>query len=260
MERIATDLLGELPLTERGNRYILVVSDYFTKWTECFAIPNMEARTVADVIVRQIIARFGVPSAIHSDQGQLLKAYVNEHQTDWDDHLPFVTMAYRSVEHKTTGCSPNYLMLGREVQTPLDIMYELPSSVKNNPENRWVWELKEKMEATHKLVRENIAGAMLRQKSLHDRNVSWRSFKNDDGVYVFFPRHKVGQSPKLTSFWRVPFKVIEKCTDVTYKIPCGQRGKPQVIHVDRIKAKKQQILSFERPENTQGDVIIDMDF
>ena len=116
------------------------------------------------------------------------------------------------------------------------------------------------MEATHKLVRENIAGAMLRQKSLYDQRVTWRSFKNDDEVYVFFPRHKVGQSPKLTSFWRGPFKVIEKCTDVTYKIPCGRRGKPQVIHVDRIKAKKQQILSFERPENRQGDVIIDIDF
>ena len=98
----------------------------------------------------------------------MLKTYVNEYQTDWDDHLPFVTMAYRSVEHETTVCSPNYLMLVREAQTPLDIMYETPSSVKNNPENRWVWELKEKMEATQKLVRENIAGAMLRQKSLHD--------------------------------------------------------------------------------------------
>ena len=50
----------------------------------------------------------------------------------------------------------------------------------------------------------------------------------------------VGMSPKLTSFWRGPFKVIEKCADVTYKIPCGRRGKPQVIHVDRIKAKEQQ--------------------
>ena len=55
MERKATDILGELPMTECGNRYILVVSDYFTKWTECFAIPNMEARTVADKIVREVI-------------------------------------------------------------------------------------------------------------------------------------------------------------------------------------------------------------
>ena len=49
MERIAVDILGELPITERGNRYILVIGDYFTKWTECHAMPNMEASTVASI-------------------------------------------------------------------------------------------------------------------------------------------------------------------------------------------------------------------
>ena len=70
MERIATDILGELPLTDKGNRYILVRSDYFTKWTEAFPMQNMEARTVADIIVREVVSRFGVPSSIHSDQGR----------------------------------------------------------------------------------------------------------------------------------------------------------------------------------------------
>ncbi|CAG2221978.1 unnamed protein product [Mytilus edulis] len=46
MERLATDILGELPETENGNRYILVVTDYYTKWTESFPMPNMEASTV----------------------------------------------------------------------------------------------------------------------------------------------------------------------------------------------------------------------
>ena len=69
MDRIATDILGELPVTEDGNKYILVVSDYFSKWTECFPMPNMEAATVARIIVEQVIARFGVPYTIHSDQG-----------------------------------------------------------------------------------------------------------------------------------------------------------------------------------------------
>ncbi|VDI82080.1 Hypothetical predicted protein [Mytilus galloprovincialis] len=70
MERIATDILGELPETENGNKYILVVSDYYTKWTESFAMPNMEAKTVAKIIVEEVIVRFGVPHWIHSDQGR----------------------------------------------------------------------------------------------------------------------------------------------------------------------------------------------
>ncbi|VDI22073.1 Hypothetical predicted protein [Mytilus galloprovincialis] len=69
MERIATDILGELPETENNNKYIVVISDYFTKWTEAFPMPNMEARTVAKILVEEVVARFGIPYTIHSDQG-----------------------------------------------------------------------------------------------------------------------------------------------------------------------------------------------
>jgi hypothetical protein len=64
MQRIATDIVGELPETENGNKYILVVSDYFTKWTEAFAMANMEAGTVARIMVEEVVTRFGVPHVI----------------------------------------------------------------------------------------------------------------------------------------------------------------------------------------------------
>ncbi|CAC5366411.1 unnamed protein product [Mytilus coruscus] len=70
MERLATDILGELSETENGNRYILVVSDNYTKSTESFPMPNMEASTVVKIIVEEVIARFGVPSWIHFDKGR----------------------------------------------------------------------------------------------------------------------------------------------------------------------------------------------
>ena len=69
MERIAIDVLGPLPMTEAGNKYILIIADYFTKWVEAFPLPNQEAKTVADKLVNEVICRFGVPLMIHSDQG-----------------------------------------------------------------------------------------------------------------------------------------------------------------------------------------------
>ncbi|XP_014672425.1 PREDICTED: dihydropyrimidine dehydrogenase [NADP(+)]-like [Priapulus caudatus] len=68
-ERVAIDIMGPLEETEKGNKVIMVVCDYFTKWMECFALPNQEAYTVADVLVTEYICRYGVPYQIHTDQG-----------------------------------------------------------------------------------------------------------------------------------------------------------------------------------------------
>lgn len=70
MERIVIDILGELTITEKGNRYILMIGDYFTKRTECHAMPNMETNTVASILTEQVVSRFGLPYIIHSDQGR----------------------------------------------------------------------------------------------------------------------------------------------------------------------------------------------
>jgi hypothetical protein len=74
MERIAVDMLGPLPLTPRGNKYILVLCDYFTKWTEAIAVPDQEAKTVASAIVNEFVTRFGTPLQLHSDQGSCFEA------------------------------------------------------------------------------------------------------------------------------------------------------------------------------------------
>ena len=69
-ERIAIDIAGPFPVTKDGNKYILVAMDYFSKWPEAYAIPNQESVTVAQVLVDNLICRFGVPLEIHSDQGR----------------------------------------------------------------------------------------------------------------------------------------------------------------------------------------------
>lgn len=70
MERIAMDISGPWPLSENGNRYILVVTDHLTRWSEAYAIPDQEAKTIAEVFVTQFVTRFGCPRLIHTDQGR----------------------------------------------------------------------------------------------------------------------------------------------------------------------------------------------
>ncbi|GBM94686.1 Retrovirus-related Pol polyprotein from transposon 412 [Araneus ventricosus] len=63
------DILGPFPVTTEGNRYVLVLMDYFTKWPEAIPIPDQEASTVAEELVRSWISGCGVPMILHSDQG-----------------------------------------------------------------------------------------------------------------------------------------------------------------------------------------------
>lgn len=61
MEKVCRDILGPLATSDRGNKYVLVICDEFTKWTEAFALPNQEAVTIATVFVNEFICRFHAP-------------------------------------------------------------------------------------------------------------------------------------------------------------------------------------------------------
>ncbi|MCG8034850.1 MAG: hypothetical protein JAZ03_22125, partial [Candidatus Thiodiazotropha taylori] len=92
---------------------------------------------------------------------------------------------------------------------PIDIMFEMPPSVKPVPVNQWVWQLRERLETAHTYVRQTTGESMHRQKKVRDRKQYYEVFKPGDNTYVYFPVKKVGHSSKLTSFWRGPDQVLE---------------------------------------------------
>jgi len=56
LERVALDILGPLPRSESGNKFVLVACDLFTHWTEAIAIPDQLAETVAKAFVNDYIS------------------------------------------------------------------------------------------------------------------------------------------------------------------------------------------------------------
>jgi transposase InsO family protein len=69
LERISLDILCPVTRTHTGNKYILVVTDYFTRFAEACGLPDIETPTVADKLLTEFICRYGLPLPIHTDQG-----------------------------------------------------------------------------------------------------------------------------------------------------------------------------------------------
>ena len=68
-DRVAVDVLGPFKPSNRQNRYIVVFSDYLTRWCEAFPVPSVEANVIARLLVDEIIARHGAPRVLLSDRG-----------------------------------------------------------------------------------------------------------------------------------------------------------------------------------------------
>ena len=66
-DKISMDCMGPLPLTEKGNKYILSCQDQLSKYLIAIPIPNQEAETIAGALVDNVITLFGSPGSIITD-------------------------------------------------------------------------------------------------------------------------------------------------------------------------------------------------
>lgn len=64
------DCIGSLPQTCRGKEYIIVATDYVTRWAEAQAVASIGGATTASFLFRKVSSRFGIPHSLVSDQGQ----------------------------------------------------------------------------------------------------------------------------------------------------------------------------------------------
>ena len=165
-KRVAVDLVGPIsPVSEKGNRYILTVVDFATRYPEAVALPKIETERVAEALL-EVFSRVGFPKEMLSDRGtqftsdmmkeisrlvstkqlfttpynprcnglceringvlkSMLKKMCQERPKDWDRYLPAILFAYREEPQSSTGFSPFELLYGRTVRGPMQILKEL---------------------------------------------------------------------------------------------------------------------------------------
>ena len=162
--RIAMDIVGPLPKTSRGHRYILVIVDYATRYPEALPLRAATAKAVAKEQFL-LFSRVGIAREVLTDQGSCfmsrvmkelfsllqvtqIRTSVYHPQTDglverfnktlksmlkkamdtdgknWDQLLPHVLFAIREVPQASTGFSPFELLYGRRPRGILDLAKE----------------------------------------------------------------------------------------------------------------------------------------
>jgi hypothetical protein len=161
-ERIQMDLIGPLPVTERGNKYICVAIECLTRWTEAAPLKNATAEEVKNFLYDHIITRFGCPIHLQTDQGTHFKNHIireltqkwnithhfsssyhpqsngmveRQNQTiskalartcqgkDWDLKITQCLLAHRSTKHAVTGFTPAELLYGTNILLPIEARY-----------------------------------------------------------------------------------------------------------------------------------------
>ena len=148
-ERVGIDIVGPMNRSRKGNRYLLTICDYATRYPEAIPLSNIRTSTVANALLT-VFARVGLPEEIVHDQGTdimstvmqtickklqitQLKATAYHQQTNgvterfhatlknmmrntWDELIPHFLFAYREVPSQSTGFAPFELLYGRQVR------------------------------------------------------------------------------------------------------------------------------------------------
>ena len=215
-ERWYLDLTGPHPKSNHGHQWILTCIDSFTKWAEAFPLRTKEAEPIAKILVERVFSRFGIPLSILSDQGKevdgrimnevcrlfgieklrttpykpstnqverfhrtlnsILAKTVSEHQKDWDMQLPFALAAYRATRHRSTGYTPNFLVLGRETRAPPDLIYGTPEDEHPEEYDSFVEGIRTRMTTAYEEVRRQLRRSAEYNKRYYDIGLREKKF------------------------------------------------------------------------------------
>ncbi|KAJ8962916.1 hypothetical protein NQ318_001327 [Aromia moschata] len=141
--------------------------------------------------------------------------------------------AYRSSVHETTGQTPASIVMGRELRLPCDLKFGCTPGDDVAGED-YVSTLRQRMDDIHERVRSNIQGASDRMKETYDINANDGRYQPGNQVWLYNPQRRRGLSPKLQSSWEGPYEVVTRINDVVYRIQKLPRGKPRVVHFNRL--------------------------
>lgn len=209
-DKVFMDIVGPLPTTTRGNKFILTFEDDLTRFMDCYPLPNAEAGTVAKVFYDEIISRYRIPKLLLTDRGsnfcsdlfkktckflQISKLETTAYHPQTNgalerNHGPLIEYL-RSFSNDNPADWDDWLRQAMYVHnntphsstklTPMDVLFgftsEIPSSIKKPPfpiydHENYYYELRHKLQKAYQIAKTNLDISKVKTKEYYDKKKS----------------------------------------------------------------------------------------
>lgn len=270
--QVGMDFLGPFPTSTTGNRWIIVATDYLTRYAETSALRRGTADEAAQFFLESIVLRHGAPAVVITDRGTafmakfldiVLRLSGTAHRKTTAYHpqtnglterlnrtLADMISMYVDVEHKNWDEVLPYVTFAYNTarqetthQTPFSLVYGrevtttldamLPHEFDDNETG--AEEITQRAEAARQLARWRIHEQQecdARRYNLRHRPVTYNI---GDKVWVWTPIRRRGLSEKLLRRYFGPYIVLRRISDVTYEVvPDGSHCSKRRRHLPEV--------------------------
>ncbi|UYV79612.1 hypothetical protein LAZ67_18000031, partial [Cordylochernes scorpioides] len=256
IRKVGMDLLGRFPKSDNGNKWIIVCTDYLTRFAVTKALPTGEAKEAAKFLMEDVVLKHGAPREIITDRGRVFQSKLIAELTNQCSSIHRFTTAYHpqtnglterlnktlanmiamyvSVEQKDWDVILPYVTFAYNTAkqdttgfTPFKLIHgrEAETTVDTlfpNPhedlQEDYSQKIASRVEETRQLARLETLKAQEKDKARYDSKHEAMDYNVGDLVWIFIPIRKVGLSEKLMKRYFGPYRVTRKLSDVTFEV------------------------------------------
>lgn len=252
MQLLYLDVAGPLPRTRSQHTHILIVVDGFSRYTYLLPLKKHTTEAILKALQTYVFATVGYCQTVCTDNAStfrshafneflllhgiqahhtppyypnpnmaerqirtlktILTAFHADDQSQWDTHLPFFQQSINSVRHSSTQYTPARLFLGRELITPLHLIWDIHPAATSDPSSH---------QAVWRDALANITKARLTRKQYYDRSHAPKTFSIGDVVVI--KQYNISSriqhtNAKLAHKFSRPYQVTGILSPVTYQL------------------------------------------
>lgn len=289
-ETLAMDILGPVTESTNGNRYILVISDYATRYVIACPMPDQTAKTVATAFVKEVLLKYGGPGKVLTDQGRQftsglyaevcklfnikqLRTTAYHPQTDGlverfnRTMKDLLTSFVYDKPHQWDTCLPfvvfayNVSVHASTKHSPFYLLFgrdpSLATDLTPPSKVRTVGEdgdaLAQHWVQALDLAKNNIKKAQAVQKRNYDQGSSLVAYNVLDKVLLKSPP----TAGKFNQVWEGPFTITKLYGPFTFAICNDETQKVTIVHSNRLKLFKTADVKpiIEKTEDRELEVV-----